>query len=46
MIIYPKTSENLQGLEYLKDYSERYKGIEVQLLSFENTKQITNDVIK
>ncbi len=46
MIIYPKTSENLQGLEYLKQYVERDKGIEIQLLSYEQTKQITYKVIK
>ena len=38
MIIYPKTSENLEGLEYLKKYVEEYKGIEIQLLSYEQTK--------
>ena len=46
MIIYPKTSENLQGLEYLKEYVEKYKGLEIQLLSFEQTQKITYDVLK
>lgn len=46
MIIYPKTSENLQGFEYLKQYAERDKGIEIQLLSFEQTNQIIYDVLK
>ena len=35
MKIYPKTCENLNGLKYLKKYVEKYKGIEIQLLSFE-----------
>ena len=46
MIIYPKTSENLEGLEYLKKYVEEYKGIEIQLLSYEQTKQITYKFLK
>ena len=46
MIIYPKTSENLEGLEYLKRYAEKYRGIEIQLLSYEQTQQITYNVIK
>ena len=46
MIIYPKTSENLEGLEYLKRYAEEYRGIEIQLLSYEQTQQITYNVIK
>ncbi len=46
MIIYPKTSENLQGLEYLKEYVEKNKGVEIQLLSFEQTQKITDNVIK
>ena len=46
MIIYPKTSENLEGLEYLKRYAEEYRGIEIQLLSYEHTQKITYNVIK
>ena len=46
MIIYPKTSEKLQGFDYLKKYAEEYKGIEIQLLSYEQTKQTTYQVIK
>ena len=46
MIIYPKTSENLEGLEYLKRYAEKYRGIEIQLLSYEQTQKITYNVIK
>ena len=46
MIIYPKTSENLEGLEYLKRYAEKYRGIEIQLLSYEHTQKITYNVIK
>ena len=46
MIIYPKTSENLQGLEYLKEYVEKYKGIEIQLLSYEKMQQIIYEAIK
>ena len=46
MIIYPKTSENLEGLEYLKRYAEKYRGIEIQLLSYEQTQQITYNFIK
>ena len=45
MIIYPKTSESLQGLKYLKEFVEKCRGIEVQLLSFEETQKITYDVI-
>ena len=46
MIIYPKTSENLQGLEYLKEFVEKYKGIEIQLLSYEKMQQIIYEAIK
>lgn len=46
MIIYPKTSEILEGLDYLKKYVEEYKGIEIQLLSYEQTKQITYKFLK
>lgn len=46
MIIYPKTSENLQGLEYLKQYAEKDKGIEIQLLSYEQTQKKTYNVIR
>ena len=46
MIIYPKTSENLEGLKYLKRYAEKYRGIEIQLLSYEQTQKITYNVIK
>ena len=46
MIIYPKTCENLNGFEFLKQYVEKDKGIEIQLLSYEQTQQITYNVIK
>lgn len=46
MIIYPKTCENLKGFICLKQYIETYKGIEIQLLSFEQTQQIIYNVIK
>ena len=46
MIIYPKTNEVLQGLENLKSYVEKYKGIEIQLLSFNNTQEKTYESIK
>ena len=46
MIIYPKTCENLNGFKFLKQYVEIYKGIEIQLLSYEQSKQITYNVIK
>ena len=46
MIIYPKTCENLVGLEYLKKYVEKYKGVEIQLLSSEQTEKKTYDVLK
>ena len=46
MIVYPKTCENLNGFEFLKQYVEKDKGIEIQLLSYEQTQQITYNVIK
>ena len=46
MIIYPKTCEKLNGINVLKQYVEKYKGIEIQLLSYEDTKQITYNTIK
>lgn len=46
MIIYPKTCENLNGFQYLRQYVETYKGIEIQLLSFEQTEKKTYDVIR
>ena len=46
MIIYPKTCENLNGFNYLKQYVEKYKGIEIQLLSHEQTEKKTYDVIR
>ena len=46
MIIYPKTCENLQGLEYLMEYVEKSKGIEIQLLNHEETQKKSDDVIK
>ena len=46
MIIYPKTCENLNGFQYLKQYAEKYKGIEIQLLSYEQTQEKTYDAIK
>ena len=35
MIIYPKSDEKIRGISILKPYIERYKGIEIQLLSYE-----------
>ena len=35
MKIYPKLDEKLNGINVLKQYVEKYKGIEIQLLSFE-----------
>ncbi len=46
MIIYPKTCENLKGIEYLKEYVEKSKGIEIQLLSYEQTQKKTYEVLK
>ena len=46
MIIYPKTCENLNGFDFLKQYVEKDKGIEIQLLSYEQTQKITYNVIK
>ena len=46
MIIYPKTCENLNGFQYLKQYVEKYKGIEIQLLSHEQTEEKTYDAIR
>ena len=46
MIIYPKTCENLNGFEFLKRYVEKDKGIEIQLLSYEQTQKKTYNVIK
>lgn len=46
MIIYPKTCENLNGFKFLKQYVERDKGIEIQLLSYEQSQQIAYNVIK
>ena len=45
MIIYPKTSEHLEGLQNLEIYVKRYKGIEIQVLNWENDEKIFN-VIK
>ena len=33
MKIYPKTNCKLQGVEYLKPYIQKYKGIEIQILT-------------
>ena len=46
MKIYPKIDEILNGINRLKQYVEKYKGIEIQLLSYEDTKQITYNTIK
>ena len=46
MKIYPKLDEKLNGINRLKQYVEKYKGIEIQLLSYEDTKQITYNTIK
>ena len=45
MIIYPKTSEYLEGLQNLETYVKKYKGIEIQVLTWENDEKIFN-VIK
>jgi len=45
MIIYPKLDEKLNGINFLKQYVEKYKGIEIQLLSFDCI-DIAYDVIK
>ena len=46
MIIYPKICENLNGLEYLKEYVERNNGIEIQLLNIEETQKKTYEAVK
>ena len=46
MIIYPKVNESLQGLNNLKKYVEKYKGLEIQLLSMEQTNENTYKSIK
>ena len=45
MIIYPKTCKNLNGLQNLELYVRKYKGIEIQILTWENDEKIFN-VIK
>ena len=45
MIIYPKTSEYLEGLQNLESYVRKYKGIEIQILDWENDEKIF-DIIK
>lgn len=45
MKIYPKTNNNLQGLENLKPYIEKYRGIEIQMLIWDNLNYI-DTVIK
>ena len=42
MIIYPKSSENLDGLQNLEVYVKKYKGIEIQILNWENDEKIIN----
>ena len=44
MIIYAKTCERLIGIEVLKPYVEKYKGIEIQMLSWDETEKIINIV--
>lgn len=46
MIIYPKTCENLNGFQYLKQYVEKYKGIEIQLLNIEETQKKSYEAVK
>ena len=46
MIIYPKICENLNGLEYLKEYVERNNGIEIQLLNPEETQKKSFEAVK
>ena len=45
MKIYPKLDEKLNGINVLKQYAEKYKGIEIQLLSFDCI-NIAYEVIK
>lgn len=45
MKIYPKLDEKLNGINVLKQYVEKYKGIEIQLFSFECI-NIAYEVIK
>lgn len=45
MKIYPKLDEKLNGINRLKQYVEKYKGIEIQLLSFDCI-NIAYEVIK
>ncbi len=46
MIIYPKVCENLKGLEYLKEYVEKDKGIEIQLLNLKETQKKSYEAVK
>ena len=46
MIIYPKLCENLNGLEYIKEYVKRNNGIEIQLLNIEETQKKTYEAVK
>ena len=46
MIIYPKLCENLNGLEYIKEYVERNNGIEIQLLNIEEPQKKTYEAVK
>ena len=46
MIIYPKTCENLVGLEYIKEYAERNNGIEIQLLNLKETQKKSYEAVK
>lgn len=45
MIIYPKCDENFNGINILKPYIEKYKGVEIQFVSYECI-NLAYDVIK
>lgn len=46
MIIYPKTDENLNGAKFLKPYILKYKGLEIQMLSWEKLYKIEDIVTR
>lgn len=45
MIIYPKTSDTLEGMNNLKPYIEKYKGVEIQMMEWDSLEKV-NSVIK
>lgn len=42
MVIYPKTSESLEGMQTLKKYIQKYRGVEIQVLNWESDEKIYN----